>query len=169
MLTRERLEELNAQPGVTVMENKYTHEFEPRPTTDVYDVVKRLATHTLAYKDTKKARYFALQDDEFCEFAKDYQATFQKFTTYEFVKDERAIQAVMALMQLRRQVERGELSSDVAGSKACEVALQVSLAKGAEAEGSSPSGAEAEGSSTSGAEAEGSGSAEPETPGPSGA
>lgn len=152
MLTRERLEELNAQPGVTVMENKYTHEFEPRPTADVYDVVKRLATHTLAYQDTRKARYFALKDDEFCAFEKDYQATFQKFTTYEFVKDERAVQAVMALMQLRRQVERGELSSDVAGSRACEVALQISLAKGAEAEGSSSSGAEGEGSG--GAEAE---------------
>ena len=142
-LTRERLEELNAQPGVTVMENVYTHEFEPRPTADVYDVVKRLATHTLAYEDTRKARYFALKDDEFRAFQRDYQAIFEKFTTYEFVKDERAVKAVMALMQLRRQVERGELSSDVAGSKACEVALQVSLAKGAEAKGAEAKGAEA--------------------------
>jgi len=134
-LTRERLEELNAQPGVTVMENVYTHEFVPRPTADVYDVVKRLATHTLAHEDTKKARYFALQDDEFLRFQKDYQAIFEKFTTVEFVQDERAVQAVMALMQLRRQVERGELSSDVAGSKACEVALQVSLDKGADDKG----------------------------------
>lgn len=142
-LTRERLEELSAQPGVTVMENVYTHQFEPRSTEDVYDVVKRLATHTLAHGDTKKARYFALQNDEFRAFQKDYQAIFEKFTTIEFVQDERAIQAVMALMQLRRQVERGELSSDVAGGKACEVALQVSLAKGAEAEkneGAGPSG-----------------------------
>ena len=137
-LTRERLEELNAQPGVTVMEHVYDHEFEPRSTADVYDVVKRLATHTLSYDDTGKARFFALKDEEFRAFQADYQTMFEKFTTVEFVRDKRAVDAVMALMQMRRQVERGEVSADLAGSKACEVALSYSM--GSDGAGPSASG-----------------------------
>ena len=42
----------------------------------------------------------------------------------------------MALMQMRRQVERGEVTADLAGSKACEVALNYSMGS----DGAGPSG-----------------------------
>lgn len=128
-LTQERLEELAHTPNVTVMKPQYDVTFDPWPDDRLQDCIKRLTRITRSSKDESDARETASKDPDLMQFAQVYQTFFKKLTSPEFVNDRRAMEAMMALVALRRRANTHEISENEANAQAVGVVMAVSEKK----------------------------------------
>ena len=122
--TTEQLQELAAQPGVTVLNPTHDLEYQPWVSSKVEVCISKLAVITLETNDIQEARRRALEDDELVEFSLTYEHFFKMMTTPSFVKDERARNAISHLIETKRDIEAGVVSATRAGEEVVKMALQ---------------------------------------------
>ena len=114
-------------PSVIVMQNTHDRTYEPLKSNNVTDIVNRLKVLTLELKAQDIVRAKAQEDPVLKDFSSKYKVLFEKMTTLEFVQDDRALNAIAALIDTRAKVERGELSARVAEETAAAVAIRKAI------------------------------------------
>jgi len=130
--SKEKLEELAAQPNVTVMQTTHDIVFEPWAAVKVMnccDKIVRLAK-TNASRQTMRD-----EDSEIEEFASKYTVLFDKVSDREFVADDKNIDIIRNLVMLRAMVENGVLSEEEAKSRCSDIALKGLIEKVKEQKG----------------------------------
>ena len=118
--TQEKLEELAAQPNVTVMQPTHDIVYTPWNAQRVSKAVRLIASRTRQRVPPETIRL----DSELDEFASKYTTFFAKLTDFDFVCDDEHIMVVQKLILLRQMVEMGRITYQEAQAQSADIALK---------------------------------------------
>ena len=116
-----------SDPQKTVMKAVYDHIFQPWPMDVVYRCVDRIKTCTLELRDKERVEEKIRADDELSRFVHDHKTLGSKLTDIAFCKDERAIHALLSILDIRNKMVQGKMTESDARSGVSEVALRAAM------------------------------------------
>lgn len=108
-LTRARIAELAERPDTVVYEPTYDTVFEPWDAARVRRCVRRMVASSRRHGTTADAQRALADDAEVCEFQGKYQTMYAKLTDPAFVRNEHHVGAMLSMIDIREQFERGEV------------------------------------------------------------
>lgn len=125
-LTRQDLERLSQQPNTVVYEPTHSMQFDPWPADKVERFVQKIVSHTRHSETDDKAKIQKelTNDTDMCEFAARYKTFFEKLTDKAFCSDEKHVEMVLSMLDIRRKVEQNGLSEQDAKVQCADAALK---------------------------------------------
>ena len=119
--TQEKLEELAAQPHVTVMQPTHDIVYEPWAADTVMQCCDKIVAHARQMKSREVMR---TEDPQIEEFASKYTILFDKISDIEFISNSRNLETVKHMIMLRAMVENKIISEDEAKARCSDIALK---------------------------------------------
>jgi hypothetical protein len=129
-LTQARLEELAERDDTIVYAPTHDTLFDPWPAERVRACVRQIVRVAKACATEDEAR--AKLGDEMKEFAANYQVMYKRLTQPEVARNQGHVDIMLAMVDLRARVERGELNEVTAQKMASEEAMIRLLAQARE-------------------------------------
>ena len=130
-LTQARLEELAERDDTIVYAPTHDTLFDPWPAERVRACVRQIVRVAKACATADEARA-KLDDDEMKDFAANYQVMYKRLTQPEIAQNQGHVDIMLAMVDLRARVERGELNEVTAQKMASEEAMIRLLAQARE-------------------------------------
>lgn len=128
LYNKEHLEKLSQDPKNRVLIPTHDIEFKPWPAMKVRECIDKILNISYTSDDSRTIRSKCMMDNELVEFASKHNSMYDKLTDPKYFRDDRFLNGIMTLVELRSQVEKGELAEgDDATKKAVTAMLQMTM------------------------------------------